>query len=88
MEGTDHSLIIRVPFRRLDGSIVTEWISRFEVWPYLEQFSRDSEQAIVEQLGRRPDLVIGNYSDGNLAAYLIAQIRGHPVHHRPRPGKN
>jgi sucrose synthase len=76
VEGTDHSLIIRVPFRRPDGSIVTEWISRFEVWPYLEQFSRDSEAAILEQLGRRPDLVIGNYSDGNLAAYLIAQKFG------------
>ncbi len=74
--GTDNVTIVRIPFRRADGTVIDQWISRFEVWPYLEGFSREAEEAIVARLGRRPDLVIGNYSDGNLAAYLIAQSLG------------
>ncbi len=74
--GTDGVTIVRIPFRRSDGSVIDRWISRFEVWPYLERFSNEAEQAILERLERRPDLVIGNYSDGNLAAYLIAQSLG------------
>ncbi len=76
VEGTEGVTIVRVPFRRKDGSVIDHWISRFEVWPYLEHYSIEAEQAIVERLGRQPDLVIGNYSDGNLAAYLIAQSLG------------
>lgn len=76
VDGTDNVTIVRVPFRRADGSVIEQWISRFEVWPYLEEFSHEAEQAILQRLGRTPDLVIGNYSDGNLAAYLIAQKLG------------
>lgn len=36
--GTEHSHILRVPFRNEKG-IVRKWISRFEVWPYLETFT-------------------------------------------------
>lgn len=74
--GTDGVSIVRIPFRREDGSVIDQWLSRFEVWPYLEQFSIEAEQIILGRLERRPDLVIGNYSDGNLAAYLIAQSLG------------
>ncbi len=73
VHGTDNVHIIRIPFRHPDGSIVDQWISRFEVWPYLETFSREAEKEILARLDRRPDLIIGNYSDGNLAAYLMAQ---------------
>ena len=45
---------------------------RFEVWPYLEQFTLDVSKAILEDLGGKPDLLIGNYSDGNLVASLLA----------------
>ena len=45
---------------------------RFEVWPYLEQFTLDVSKAILEDLGGKPDLFIGNYSDGNLVATLLA----------------
>ncbi|MBE0586161.1 MAG: sucrose synthase [Desulfofustis sp.] len=76
VKGTEAVTIVRIPFRRDDGSIIDRWISRFEVWPYLERFSIEAEQTIVNRLGRQPDLVIGNYSDGNLAAYLIAQSLG------------
>lgn len=36
--GTEHSHILRVPFRTEKG-IVRKWISRFEVWPYLENYT-------------------------------------------------
>lgn len=36
--GTEHSHIIRVPFRTEKG-MVRKWISRFEVWPYMETFA-------------------------------------------------
>lgn len=36
--GTEHTHILRVPFRNEKG-IVRKWISRFEVWPYLETYT-------------------------------------------------
>ncbi|KAI3913852.1 hypothetical protein MKW92_051637 [Papaver armeniacum] len=36
--GTEHSHILRVPFKNENG-ILRKWISRFEVWPYLEQYT-------------------------------------------------
>ncbi|KVI12228.1 Sucrose synthase [Cynara cardunculus var. scolymus] len=36
--GAEHSHILRVPFRTEKG-ILRKWISRFEVWPYLETFT-------------------------------------------------
>ncbi len=72
VQGTDNVKILRVPFRSESGSVVPHWISRFEVWPYLEDFTLEAEEAILSYLGRRPDLVIGNYSDGNLVASILA----------------
>jgi len=71
--GTEHARILRVPFRNQDGDVVPQWISRFEVWPYLERFAQDVEKEVLAELAGRPDLVIGNYSDGNLVATLLAQ---------------
>ncbi|HHD63295.1 MAG TPA: sucrose synthase [Desulfobulbaceae bacterium] len=76
VHGTEAVRIIRIPFREQDGSIIPHWISRFEVWPFLEEFSREAEKEVLARLGRRPDLIIGNYSDGNLAATLLAQRLG------------
>lgn len=73
VNGTNNVRIVRIPFREKDGSIIPQWISRFEVWPYLEEFSREVEKEVLSRLGRRPDLIIGNYSDGNLVATLLAQ---------------
>ena len=36
--GTLHSKILRVPFKTEKG-ILQQWISRFDVWPYLEVFA-------------------------------------------------
>jgi len=71
--GTRNARILRVPFRTASGEVVRHWISRFEVWPYLERFALEAEGALLAELGGRPDLVIGNYSDGNLVATLLAQ---------------
>ncbi len=71
--GTDNARILRVPFRRANGEVVPHWISRFEVWPYLEDFAAEVEKEIRAELSGQPDLIIGNYSDGNLVATLLAQ---------------
>ncbi|KAL0426747.1 UNVERIFIED_CONTAM: Sucrose synthase [Sesamum latifolium] len=73
--GTEHSHIIRVPFRTEKG-IVRKWISRFEVWPYMETFTEDVAKEITAELQAKPDLIIGNYSEGNLAASLLAHKLG------------
>jgi sucrose synthase len=70
---TDNVHIVRIPFRRKDGSVLPHWISRFEVWPYLERFADEAMAEVLQRLGRRPDLIIGNYSDGNLVSYLMAK---------------
>jgi sucrose synthase len=71
--GTHNARILRVPFHANNGEVVPHWISRFEIWPYLERFSYEAEREILAELGGRPDLLIGNYSDGNLVAALISQ---------------
>ncbi|KAH7421486.1 hypothetical protein KP509_13G060000 [Ceratopteris richardii] len=73
--GTNHSRILRVPFRSEKG-ILQQWISRFDVWPYLEVFAEDASNEICAELRGSPDLIIGNYSDGNLVASLIAHKLG------------
>ena len=71
--GTENARILRVPFHNERGEVIPQWISRFEIWPYLERFTEDVRQALLAELGCRPDLIIGNYSDGNLVASLLAQ---------------
>jgi sucrose synthase len=71
--GTVNTTILRVPFRDSAGAVVPQWISRFEIWPYLERFSTDVETELLAELGGRPDLVVGNYSDGNLVATLLSR---------------
>ncbi|XP_072989700.1 sucrose synthase 1 [Typha latifolia] len=73
--GTDHTHILRVPFRTEQG-IVRKWISRFEVWPYLETYAEDVAHELAGELQATPDLIIGNYSDGNLVASLLAHKLG------------
>ena len=74
--GTRNARILRVPFLDKTGQVLPRWISRFEVWPYLERFSHDVEREMLAELGGRPDFIIGNYSDGNLVASLLSQRLG------------
>ncbi len=70
--GTRNARILRVPFRGPKGEVVPHWISRFELWPYLEGFAVEVEKELLAELGCRPDLIVGNYSDGNLVATLLS----------------
>jgi sucrose synthase len=74
--GTEQACILRVPFRNKEGEVVPHWISRFEIWPYLERFAEDGERELMHELGKRPDLIVGNYSDGNLVATLLSRRMG------------
>lgn len=76
ISGTNNARILRVPFRAASGEVVQQWISRFEIWPYLEQFAEEVGHCILAELGGRPDLIVGNYSDGNLVATLLANKLG------------
>lgn len=76
VHNTKNVWILRVPFRDQDGEVVPHWISRFRIWPYLDQFAVDVEQALREELGGRPDLIVGNYSDGNLVATQLSKSMG------------
>jgi len=73
ISGTRNAVILRVPFRRQDGEVIPHWISRFEIWPYLERFALEAEQEVLAHLGGRPALIIGNYSDGSLVASLMSR---------------
>jgi len=74
--GTRNAAILRVPFRNEAGEVLPHWVSRFHLWPYLEQYSLDAKRELLAEIGGRPDLIIGNYSDGNLVASLLAQRLG------------
>ena len=76
--GTENARILRVPFRTYDeGEVIPQWISRFQVWPYLERYAIDAERELLAELGgMRPDFFIGNYSDGNLVASIMAHRLG------------
>ncbi|MBT8368719.1 MAG: sucrose synthase, partial [Deltaproteobacteria bacterium] len=69
---TDNSYILRVPFRDSQYNIIKHWISRFKIWPYLENFAEDASIELGSEFQGRPDLIIGNYSDGNLVASLLS----------------
>ncbi|MBF0227222.1 MAG: sucrose synthase [Desulfobacterales bacterium] len=69
---TENAYILRVPFKNQNGEIVKDWVSRFKIWPYLERFAWDSKNELLSEFGGRPDLIIGNYSDGNLVATLLS----------------
>jgi sucrose synthase len=99
--GTEHTDILRVPFRTEKG-ILRKWISRFDVWPYLETYTevntlshrapyraeqsmhilrsymllQDVANELMREMQTKPDLIIGNYSDGNLVATLLAHKLG------------
>jgi sucrose synthase len=68
----ENSYILRVPFRDSQYNIVKHWVSRFKIWPYLETFAEDAARELGNEFEGRPDLIIGNYSDGNLVASLLS----------------
>jgi len=71
--GTDNTWILRVPFREFNASITQNWISRFDIWPYLETYAIDAQKELLAEFQGKPDLIVGNYSDGNLVAFLLSR---------------
>ena len=71
--GTDNTWILRVPFRELKPNVTQNWISRFDIWPYLETYAIDAQKELLAEFQGKPDLLVGNYSDGNLVAFLLAR---------------
>ena len=69
---TENGWILRVPFRDNHYNVVKNWVSRFKIWPYLETFAEDASTELLGEFQGRPDLIIGNYSDGNLVASLLS----------------
>ncbi|MBN4002415.1 sucrose synthase [Nostoc sp. LPT] len=73
VQDTENAWILRVPFGEFNPEITNNWISKFEIWPYLEQFALDAEKELLAQFQGKPNLIIGNYSDGNLVAFLLSR---------------
>jgi sucrose synthase len=71
--GTTNAWILRVPFREFNPNMTQNWISRFEIWPYLETYAVDAERELLAEFQGKPDLIVGNYSDGNLVAFLLSR---------------
>ncbi|KAG4982607.1 hypothetical protein JHK87_027356 [Glycine soja] len=71
VSGTDHTHILQVPFILESGTLL-KWISRLDVWPYLETYVEDVANEIAAELQGYPDFIIGNYNDGNLVTSLLA----------------
>jgi sucrose synthase len=73
IHSTNDAWILRVPFREFNSSLTQNWISRFEIWGYLETFAVDAERELRAEFQGTPDLIVGNYSDGNLVAFLLSR---------------
>ncbi len=73
LQGTENAWILRVPFLDYNPEVTQNWISKFEIWPYLESFALEAERQLVAEFRGTPNLIIGNYSDGNLVAFLLAR---------------
>jgi sucrose synthase len=73
VQGAEHTWILRVPFRDGADTVLQQWISKFDLWPYLERFANESEKLLLAHFQGKPDLMIGNYTDGNLVAFLLAR---------------
>ena len=41
--------------------VLQKWVSRFDLWPYLERFTIDATKEILAEMGGKPDFIIGNY---------------------------
>ena len=87
--GTHNAKILRVPFHNANGEVVKHWISRFQIYPYLERFTENVEKEILRRLEKKPDLIIGNYTRWQPGGHpAVQKTAGHPMQHSPRLGKN
>jgi sucrose synthase len=73
LQGSENAWILRVPFAEHNPQVTQNWISKYEIWPYLEQFALEAEKQLLAEFRGRPNLIIGNYSDGSLVSFLLAR---------------
>ncbi|HEY9661996.1 MAG TPA: sucrose synthase, partial [Allocoleopsis sp.] len=73
LQGTHNGWILRIPFREFNPKVTHNWVSRHEIWPYLETFAQDAERELRAELRAAPDLLIGNSTDGSLVAFLLSR---------------
>ncbi|YAF97764.1 MAG: sucrose synthase [Nodularia sp. CChRGM 3473] len=73
VQNTENAWILRVPFAEFNPVVTDNWISKYEIWPYLETFVQDAEKELLAQFQGCPNLIVGNYSDGNLVASLLSR---------------
>ncbi|MCM1983454.1 sucrose synthase [Lyngbya confervoides] len=74
IQGTQFAKILRVPFRDDQLKPVESWVSKFEVWPYLDRFVEEVTQELEPLFHHQPpDLFLGHNSDGNLVAARLAR---------------
>jgi sucrose synthase len=73
IHGTQNARILRVPFQTGQPELTDNWMPKSEAWPYLETFAIDAEKALQAHFQGQIGLIIGNHSDGNLVAYLLAR---------------
>ena len=64
--GSKNCWILRVPFGESQPEITQNWISRFEIYPYLESFATDSQRELLAEFAGKPDLIISNSTDDAL----------------------
>ncbi|MFH1761128.1 MAG: glycosyltransferase, partial [bacterium] len=73
VHGTKNCWIIRIPFRDSKDNVLRDWVSRFKVWPYLYKYIREASKTILAECEGKPDLMIGNYTDGGLVATAMGR---------------
>ena len=64
IHGTNNCWILRLPFRDASMEAVRHWISRFNIWPYLDRFAYDARRELVSEFEGRPDLIIATIPTG------------------------
>ncbi|KAI8523866.1 hypothetical protein RHMOL_Rhmol13G0105300 [Rhododendron molle] len=55
---TTHSHILRVPFRT-DGGVLRQWVSRFDIYPYLERFSQANGNLVASLMSNKLGVTLG-----------------------------
>jgi len=80
VHNTENAWILRVPFADPHPDVI---------WPYLEKYALDAETELLAKFPGKPNLIIGNYSDGNLVAFLLSRrlkaIQCHIAHSLEKP---
>ena len=56
VEHTKHSSILRIPFKTDDGKDLRQWVSRFDIYPYLERYAQVCQLGIFVLLGTHSEL--------------------------------